>query len=188
MQQGVANENELLNHFIELMRWSGFSKVNQISTVKLSPDIDFLQIDTHLKETIGYEFKLIKYNKAWKKANLMPMYTGLGEAFHYFQFGVDKSYLVLGMSNNIPLDALDEALKRVRQLAQTFISLQALYKSDVVIKFDVGLRCFGVYIWNERTNDFTLLLKATENFPMTGDNKHLKLCLLRREFKFDKEF
>lgn len=186
MQQGVANENELMNHVIELQRWTGFSKVYQVSTIKLSPDIDFLRIPTiayvtgrttkpaTIKSTIGYEFKLIKYRKNWKKPNLIPMYTGLSQALHYFKFGVDQSHLILGLSNNIPSDALEMPLNKVNDLVQIFTSL--------------GVHCFGVHVWNERTNVFKELLHATKIFPMTEENRHLKQCLLRNEFKYDTEF
>lgn len=177
MQQGVSNEDELITHVMKGQYWSGFSKINRISTIKISPDIDFLQIDKIRKKAVGYEFKLIKYNKGWKRANLTPMYTGLGEALHYFHFGVDKSYLVLGLSNTIPSNALDIALEKVVELLSTLNTFRAL-----------GLKCFGVYIWNERNNSFKQLINASEDFPMSKDEKHRKECLLRLEFKYDKKF
>jgi len=183
MKQSVSDEDGLMNQVINSQKWSGYSKVTRISTVKLSPDIDFLQIDANKRNIVGYEFKLIKYNKVWKKANLMPMYTGLGQAFHYFQFGVDRSFLVLGMSEDIPSEALNIALNKVEEFAQTFISLQTI---QTIYSRTIGLRCFGFYMWHD--NSLKNILYASSDFPISRDTKHLKECLLREQFKYSNYF
>jgi len=173
----VSNEDELMGRVIRSQSWSGFSKVDKISTIKLSPDIDFLQVDTIWGMTEGYEFKLIKYREDWKRANLMSMYTGLGEAVHYFQFGVDKSHLVLGMSNTIPPDALEVSMKKVMEFLLPLSTFQTM-----------GVGCLGVYLWNERNDMLKQLLTPKEDFILHDDIKHLKTCLLKGQFKYDKQF
>ena len=174
----VSDEDELIVHVINRQRWSGFPKVTQISTLKLSPDIDFLQIDDYKKTTIGYEFKLIKYHKGRKRANLMTFYTGIGEALHYFQFGVDRSYLVLGLSNEIPRQSRNSALDKISEFITTFISFKKHY----------GLNCFGIILLDLSTDKFVELLPATDNLPMMGEEvKHLKNCLLLKQFRYDKK-
>lgn len=174
----ISNEDELMTHLIKLHYWSGFPKVTQISTLKLSPDIDFLQIDDYNKVVTGFEFKLIKYHKGLRRANLTPFYTGIGEALHYFQFGIDRSCLVLGLSKDIPQRSLDTASSKISELASTFISFKTFN----------NLRCFGVKVWSEATNFTSDLLEATDNFNMTDNAKHLKNCLLLQQFKYDRKF
>jgi len=102
MSSRVQSEDDLVRHVGTKWDLGHFCKVFQISTVKISPDIDLLQINQSTRTVTGYEFKLIKYHKGWKKANLVPVYAGLGQMFSYFNFGVDQSVLVIGLSHEIP--------------------------------------------------------------------------------------
>jgi len=176
--QGVSNEDELIKLVVENQRWSGFSRVNQISTKKISPDIDFLRIGEFVpKATFGYEFKLLRFRKDWNKINLMPMYTGIGEALHYFQFGIDQSYLVLGIPSGISSEAFSEALSRIGELKFTLNTFQM-----------EGVKCLGLHLWLDDGKKFDTMLTPTKNLPLTEDVKHLKECLLRGQFKYHRQF
>ena len=171
--QSVTNEEELIKRVVESQKWSGFSRVTQISTIKISPDIDFLRIDKDHNETVGYEFKLLRFRKDWNRVNLMPMYTGIGEAIQYFRFGVDKSYLMLGMSKETPTEALSDI----------YTSIHPLQIFDIEKKSSLG-----VCVWVEILNRFETPLSATRPYFMSKELEHLKECLLRREFKYHREF
>ena len=102
----IASEDDLLAYLMERYKLGIYPKVHGISTLKISPDIDLLHIDEHQKIITGYEFKLLKYRRDWKRVSLEPIYKGIGQALSYFQFGVDKSILILGISKDIPKEAI----------------------------------------------------------------------------------
>lgn len=176
--QNISNEDELIERVVQNQYWSGFSKVNQISTRKISPDIDFLRIDDVHGETVGYEFKLLRFRKNWGRIDLKPMYTGIGQALHYFQFGIGTSYLVLGLRSEIPSKAFKEAYHKIMELKSTFD----------VLRITKQVQCIGLCVWIDKLENFDPALTPTENIWMSEDTKHLKECLLRKEFKYDRKF
>lgn len=175
--QDEFNEDELIKHVAHSQKWSGYSKVSRISTRRISPDIDFLRINEYFKGTVGYEFKLLRFRKDWKRVNEMPIYTGIGEAIQYYRFGVNRSYLVLGLSKEIPTKATGEVVVKIRNLV---IPIQAFEEE--------GKSWLGVCVWFQKSGRFETLLSATKDFPMSEDAKHLKECLLRGEFKYQDRF
>lgn len=53
----------------------------------------------------AFEFKVL--NSKIKGNNYSHIYAGIGQALSYFKYGVDQSYLVIGISDNIPLAQVD---------------------------------------------------------------------------------
>jgi len=53
-----------------------------------------------------------------------------------------------------------------------------------------GINCLGIMVWTEHDDLLLTKLKAEESFPilLNADLRHRKECLLRREFKYDKNF
>lgn len=82
-----------------------YAKVTKIAGEFIQPEIDLLDIDplVHIGRTIqAFEFKVL--NSALMGNNYSRVYSGIGQAISYFKYGVDQSYTVIGISNNIPPD------------------------------------------------------------------------------------
>lgn len=58
-------EEELLRAILQLFSYNTYPKVSAIGGRKINPDIDMLLIErtSQYQRTIGYEIKLIKFNK-----------------------------------------------------------------------------------------------------------------------------
>lgn len=46
--------------------------------------------------------------------NYSRIYAGIGQAISYFKYGVDQSYLIIGLSDNIPSES-SRSLRVVNQ-------------------------------------------------------------------------
>jgi hypothetical protein len=242
MDYEIQDENDLQYHLMKNYRLGEFAKVNRISTIEISPDIDSLEINESQKLVIGYEFKLLKYRKNWKKVDFYPMYQGIGQALSYFNFGVDKSYLVLGLSKEIPAEILSQTVKKIEEtitmfnvlksfivgtverMAEKIGELQGVTErilSDMKRMMSVqiypasleqglsdiqaisinllqalsvrsfsGIGYFGVMVWVGHDDLLRTELRAEVNFPTFAneDLNHKKECLLRKEFRYDRDF
>jgi len=192
-----------------------YAMVSGISTLKISPDIDLLQVNEQKQigleqgVVIGYEVKLLKYRKNWKRVDFSSFYKGIGQAISYFQFGVDKSILVLGMSNGIPAESVSSALSKIESIIESFSTLRTLdtrirkYFHDahketpmlegiknMLSETHCGWNCFGIIVWTGYDNLLMTKMSAEQYFPIYLNKKltHRKECLLRKEFKYDKNF
>ena len=130
-KQGILKEDDLLAYFMQKYRLGEFAKVNRISTIVISPDIDLLSINEYQKIVTGYEFKLLRYRKNWKRVDFAPMYKGIGQAFSYFQFGVDKSYLILGLSKEIPTRLVSSTVKKIEETIAIFNILKVFINKKI---------------------------------------------------------
>lgn len=172
------HESELGN------RHNLYPKVNRIGGKGISPDIDLLYIDYGSKVLTGYEFKFLGYEK--NESNYKLIREGLGEAISYFQFGIDKSYLVLGL----PIRANDlvraQANKTVGMISE--------------LKHRLDINCLGIMLWCENSNKTYYLkphLRPTGSFPLQAPipqslfNIGRKLnrdCIFDRRFLYRRRF
>lgn len=211
----IENEDDLVAHLMEHFNLGQYAMVSGISTLKISPDIDLLQINeqkqigTEQGVVIGYEVKLLKYRKNWKRVDFSPFYKGIGQALSYFQFGVDKSILVLGMSNDIPTESVFSTMSKIESVTELFSTLRALdtrirkYFRDhfkeipelagvekMLLETYCGWNCFGIAVWTPHDDLLMTKMNADQFFPIYLNKKlkHRKECLLRKEFKYDKDF
>ena len=158
-----------------LERGHPFPKITRIAGNIISPEIDLLYIrELNGKKTLtAYEFKLLKSKK--NGTNYRHIYEGIGQAIMYFQYGIDFSYLLLGISNN----ALD---------SEPFIA-RMIHDATFIMKN--GLRSFGIKIWRQRNpKNAEVYLKPETNFPLFS-SKEYTLCrnnLLSSNFKYSKSF
>lgn len=216
----ISTEDDLLAHYLKNYikkkdRFRFFPKVHTISTLRISPDIDLLQLSLSLNLVIGYEFKVLKYYEHWKrkKVNYNPMYAGIGEALLYFQHGIDKCYLVLGVTE-MPPPVMDIILQKIEQAIDIFHILTRVFtvwwrenraltqKHNVLAHYikskekslgnekeHWGFGCFGVMVWTER-GGLKVIKNADQRFPISEDSDlmHKKECLLRKEFRYKKRF
>ena len=212
----VFSEGDLLAYLMENWRIGKFAKVYGISTLTISPDIDLLDVNESQKIVTGYEIKLLKYRKDWKRVNLGLMYKGIGQALSYFHFGVDKSYLILGISKDIPSRSVLLTMKKIKETIAIFNTLRSFinrrfeglserigtlmgeldkYTPQTAVRYapiggPCGISCFGIKVWTGHNDLLMTKMKADENFPVSTDKdlQHKKNCLLRKEFKWDKTF
>ena len=86
-----------------------FPRVKVIGRTSIHPDIDILQIkkENHSERLIGFETKIIKYEKG-NRWNWEEFYKGIGEAFLYLQFGLNQCGLIIGFHSNVS----DELIKK----------------------------------------------------------------------------
>ena len=124
-------EDDLLAYLMQKYGLGEFAKVNRISTIDISPDIDLLSINEYQKIVTGYEFKLLRYRKNWKRVDFAPMYKGIGQALSYFQFGVDKSYLILGLSKEIPTRLVSSTMKKIEETIAIFNILKVFINKKI---------------------------------------------------------
>jgi len=157
-----------------------YPKVSVIAGKKIRPDIDLLEIKKELQnqyKIIGYELKLIKFDKRNKGLSWYAFYQGLGQALLSLEHGIHKCILLIGFHKNVPddkfIDEFREMLWNGRenlfpQILGSYISIGTyLYK--------------GGYINCE--------VEAKSDF--WPSNKRISLSrqnLLNKNFTYDKRF
>jgi len=78
---------------------------------KINLNIDILQIEKDFHNQpllIGYEIKLIKFNKKNGELSWNSFYSGIGQALMYLKNGIHRSSLILGFHESIYDDELIE--------------------------------------------------------------------------------
>ena len=156
MAVAIQNEDDLRGYLMKKYKlYYGFPypKVTRIGGRVISPEIDLLVISYDNKEVSGYEFKLLKYKA--NTFNYRRIYEGIGQAIHYFGFGVDNSYLVLGVSKSIPEIVRAALYFEIGEAKKIIGRLQALY----------GFNCLGMKVWDEDDGSLTTTIKAEGKFP-----------------------
>jgi hypothetical protein len=172
-----------------------FAKVKQISTKSISPEIDLLSIRE--QSAVGYELKLLKYNKKLKRVDLDALYSGIGQMFLYLNHGVDRSYLVIGLSPTLisgnvssTIAKVEEATKLLKMLRDIPSGYRYPYRQEQVAQ-TYNLDCVGIMLWNPSTDSVDTKLEATRDFlavKCDANLKHLNTCVINKEFKYDKKF
>jgi len=102
-------EEELLKDVLRSLPYDAYPKVSAIGGKKISPDIDILQIariSQNQFRLIGYEIKLMKFDKKRKGLSWNGFYSGIGQALLYLKNGVHRAFLVLGFHESIPDDRI----------------------------------------------------------------------------------
>lgn len=193
----ISNEDDLLAHLMAKHNLGKFAKVTRISTLPVSPEIDLLNVDEKEKIVIGYELKLLKYNKRWKRVDFKHLYSGIGQALLYLQHGVNRSYLVLGLSSSLPDNSVSSTTAKIEETANLFRMLRNiptgyryLGRREMTVA-TYGFDCFGIMLWTPSNDFLETKLKAEENYlPLkyVEDLKHKNRCLIRKEFMYDKKF
>ena len=176
----IQNENEFLFMLCEKKKTEEvYPKVTAIPRGhRITPDIDLLEIkrygDVH---TIGYELKLLKFNKKTMDVPFTPFYTGLGEATCYFQHGVERVHLIIGcyLVPQDHLDLLDKIEKRLEEICKL------MKESVLVISPHLGIEFY------RQDRNYSITLKPTEGkfyVSVHEDIQHKRECLLRKEFSW----
>jgi len=184
-----------------------FPHVTSIAGNKIAPDIDILQRIPSHKLAVGYEVKWLHHFK--KGTSWYLFYRGIGQALSYFRYGVDKSILVLGMSNDVPRESISSTMSEIESIIESFSTLRAFdarirkyfdnfFKETPMLQGAKGLlletycgwNCFGIMVWTAYDDLLMTKLSAEQYFPIYLNKKleHRKECLLRKEFKYKEKF
>ena len=185
MNTEIQNEDEfqayLMKSYPNIFTPDSFPKVYQIAGRTISPEIDLLVIDSRNDIIAGYEFKFLSYKTS--DANYKRIREGIGQALLYFQFGVDRSYLVLGVSKKVlqfhPLNIAN----RIDELANLRQLLEDVYKFD----------CLGLLIWMEgetREKEIFRVYHPKGKFSVYHYKEYElnRKCLLDMRFKFGRKY
>lgn len=188
----VRNEDDLLLMLYKEKLKSSygfkvFPKVSEIPKGKenaITPDIDLLevrprkQIETAVANVIGYEVKFLRYRKKSKSFNLSGFYKGLGQVLCYFQHGVQRAYLVIGLSE-APKDIIEKTKNHIQKIWEFLENRFSPIKNYVSIE-----------IRSPPYEKEPLVSIPPHLFPVTTDKdiKHKHSCLIRLEFTWAKKW
>ena len=193
----ISNEDDFLAHLMKRYNLGNFAKVTRVSILPVSPEIDLLDVNTREKIVVGYELKLLKYNKHLKRVGLHPLYSGIGQALLYFLHGINRSYLVLGVSPSLPENHVASTIDRIEEIVNFFKMLRKIstgYRylhGEETSMATYGFDCFGIMLWTPSNDLLQTELKAERNYLALGYDENLRhknRCLLRGEFLYDKKF
>ncbi len=172
-------EEDLLKSCLRSLSYSYgvYPKVSAIGGKKINPDIDILQIEKTSQNRfrlIGYEIKLMKFNKKSKGLSWNSFYSGIGQALLYLKNGVHRAVLVLGFHENIPNDDLIEDF------------YDWMYRNRDVLKSILGSYIsIGLYLYEGAP--ISLIIEADCDFY--SPNEEIRLLseeLLHGKFSYDK--
>jgi hypothetical protein len=174
-------EEELLKAVLHSLHDDVYPKVSAIGGKKINPDIDILQIERFPQNRfrlVGYEIKLIKFDKRSRGLSWNNFYSGLGQALLYLKNGVHRACLVLGFHKNVPNDGLiDEFLGSLRN------------KKELVKRIIGRYVSIYAYIYKDDYLNFALpLIDAEDDFySLDKEVGLLSNELLQGEFTFNKK-
>lgn len=179
MPKTTRDENDLMYLLCKHMS-EAYAKVTEIPRGNsLRPDIDILEIRRDQKPplVLGYEVKLLRYNKKYKAIGLTEFYKGVGQVHCYFQHGVDRAWLVFGLEG-APDVAANKTMERIQSICESFKTTFTAYIRYLGIHF---LRWDGVGI---------ILLDARENYPVGSYEypRYKKESILKKQFKWSKNW
>ena len=167
-------EDELLK---SVLPYGAYPKVSAIGGKRISPDIDILEVQK-VSQTqsrlIGYELKLMKFDKRSKGLGWNSFYSGIGQALLYLKNGVHQAGLVLGFHDSVPDDKLIDEFR------------DWLYQNRELLK-----RILGSYISIDlhlyERGAISPLIKADYDFyPSDEKIQLLSNELVQRKFTFNK--
>lgn len=177
----IRNEDDFQAYFMKKQYHESFfvfPKIRRIAGKTISPEIDLLHIDLPTKTVKGYEFKFL--NHKTNDANYRRIREGLGQAILYFQLGVDISFLVLGISNEIPNEKRSAIFTRLIELEILIKRLENVYRFDSL----------GLLLWDAKSDEFVTRIKPKRKFPINSfeDYKLSKDCLINMKFRSNRNF
>jgi len=175
----TRDENDLMyllsKHMSEV-----YAKVTEIPRGNpIQPDIDILEVQRHQTPplVVGYEVKLLRYNKKYNAVNLQEFYKGVGQIHCYFQHGVDRAWLVFGIES-APEGVDRKTRERIQSICNSFKITFGSYMKYLGIRF---LDWNGIGV---------VLLDAEGNFSVSSydDPRYKKESILKKQFKWSKNW
>ncbi len=171
------SEEELLKSVLHSLPYEVYPKVSAIAGSKISPDIDILQIyriSENQFRLIGYELKLMKFDKRTKGLGWDAFYKGIGQALLYLKNGVQRVVLVLGFHENVPEDMIESFRKWLWE------------RRELLKRILGGYISIGTFLY--KRGSLSLEVESSSDFyPPDDETKFLSQALLQRKFTFNKK-
>ena len=173
-------EDELLKAVLHsIAPYNIYPKVSAIGGKKISPDIDILQIERISQnqfQLIGYEIKLIKFDKRSKGLSWNSFYSGIGQALLYLKNGVHRAFLVLGFHENIPNDNL------IDEFRNWFWN-----KKDLLKKIIGNHISIDTYLHKGDSLTYPIIKSDYDFYPSDKEVELLSNELIQGKFTFNKK-
>lgn len=172
------SEEELLKSVLRYISpFDSYPKVTAIAGNRIYPDIDILKISAispSQYRMIGYELKLIKFDKRSKGLGRDSFYKGIGEALLYLKNGVHRVILVLGFHENVLSDEMIDGFHKwlldnrelLNRILGNYLSVETALYEGGALSSEVSAN-----------SDFS---------PPNDETRFLSEALLKRKFTFDK--
>ena len=171
-------EEELLKSVLHSLPYNVYPKVSAIGGKRINPDIDILQIkriSENQFQLIGYEIKLMRFNKRSKGLSWSRFYSGIGQALLYLKNGVHRAALVLGFHENIFSDKLIDEF--YRWMWDNKELLKRIFGNHI----SIGLCLY-------KNGSISMIIEADHDFhPLNEKIRLLSTELLHRKFSFNKK-
>ncbi len=139
--------------------------------------IDILEIQRFSNQVllVGYEIKLIKFDKRSKGISWGAFYTGIGQALLYLKNGVHQAFLVLGFHESISDDKLIEEFRNW------------LWNKKELLKRIVGdYVSIGTYLY-KGVSPSPIIKAESKFYPSDKEVELLSEELLQKKFTFNKK-
>lgn len=174
-----GTEGELLKSVLSFLgRIDVYPKVSAIAGKKINPDIDVLKIEKvsqNQYRLVGYELKLIKFNRNSKGLSWNALYQGIGQALLYLLNGVHRVVLVLGFHKNIPND---EMIEKFRDLFWN--------RKELLNRILGNYVSLDIYLY-ERGSISPIIKSRYDFYSSDSETKFFSEALLQRRFTFNKK-
>jgi hypothetical protein len=170
-------EDELLKSILSVLPYDAYPKISAIGGKKITPDIDILEVRKVSEsqfQLLGYEVKLIKFDKRSKGLSWASFYNGIGQALLYLKNGVHQAILVLGFHESVPDDKLIDEFNNW------------LWHNKVLLKIIFGSH-LSVAVHLYEGSQISPLIGSAHDFPPF--NREIQLLseeLLQGKFTFNK--
>ena len=170
-------EEELLKSVLRRLSYEVYPKVSAIGGKRITPDIDILEIrrtSTNQFRLIGYEIKLMKFDKKSKGLSWNSFYCGIGQALLYLKNGVHQAFLIIGFHENVPNDKLIDHFRNW------------LFEKKELLKAMIG-NYLGIDLYLYEGTIFPIINANYEFYASDDEIRLLSQELLQRKFTFDKK-
>jgi hypothetical protein len=127
-----------------VLPYGAYPKVSAIGGKRINPDIDILEVQRVSQNQfrlVGYEVKLMRFDKRANGLSWTSFYGGIGQALLYLKNGVHQAVLVLGFHENVPDDKLIDEFRDwlwenrelLKRILGSYISIALhLYESGAI--------------------------------------------------------
>jgi|GEM_PF-705022 hypothetical protein len=171
------SEEDLLKSVLQSLPFDVYPRVSAIAGKKINPDIDILQINrvSDYHRLIGYELKLMKFDKRSKGLSWEAFYKGIGQALLYLKNGVHRVFLILGFHENIPND------KMIENFCNWLWDKKELISQVLGNHISIGMCLY------EGGSIYEIIEAKLDFHPSDDETKFLTEALLKGRFTFDKK-
>lgn len=164
-----------------------YAKITKIAGEPIQPEIDLLDI-MGMEPTPNlraFEFKILHGKN--ESNNYKGVYAGLGQALSYFKYGIDQSFLIIGISADVPQLQTEKVKAIIANVGETFSQITEnrfqirMYREEIDEVTDFpAIPPSGKYTSREYPKGFHDYIELSRNnllalhFPMTKSKNFFK--------------